>query len=417
MISLKKNGLLPAYLRGAGLAMCAIAAGAGVYEAKAAAPQAAAQAPTVARAVGTIKSISGTTVTLSTDAGTEVTVQVQDGAKLVRVAPGQKDLKDAAPIQLQDLQVGDRVIVRGKFGDDGKTLLAAGVIAMSKTDIAAKQAQERQDWQRNGVGGLVESIDAAAGTIQVTTPALGDKKIVTVHFTKDTVVRRYASDSIKFDDAKPAPMEQIKSGDQLRARGKRNADGTELAADEIVAGTFHNLAGIISSVDAGASSLTLQDLTTKKTFTVKITPESQLRKLPAPMAMRIAARLKGTPGDAAAPAPAAGGAAPAGAPATRPADGSGAPGATGAGGSGRPAGGGDLQQSILRLPPATLADLAKGDAVMIVATEGTSGGVVTAITLLGGVEQILQASPKGGASTILSPWSLGGAPGGDAGTP
>ena len=72
---------------------------------------------------------------------------------------------------------------------------------------------------------------------------------------------------------------------------------------------------------------------------------------------------------------------------------------------------------ILRLPSGIFADLAKGDAVMIVATEGTPGGAVTAITLLGGVEQILQASPKGGASTILSPWSLGGAPGGDAGTP
>jgi hypothetical protein len=84
---------------------------------------------------------------------------------------------------------------------------------------------------------------------------------------------------------------------------------------------------------------------------------------------------------------------------------------------GRPAGGGDLQQMILRLPPAALSDLAKGDAVMIVATEGSANGAVTAITLLGGVEQILQASPKGGASTILSPWSLGGAPSGDAGTP
>jgi hypothetical protein len=52
--------------------------------------------------------------------------------------------------------------------------------------------------------------------------------------------------------------------------------------------------------------------------------------------------------------------------------------------------------------------------VMIVATSdnsGASGGVV-AITLLSGVEPILQASPSG--QSILTPWTMSGAPGGDA---
>jgi hypothetical protein len=76
-----------------------------------------------------------------------------------------------------------------------------------------------------------------------------------------------------------------------------------------------------------------------------------------------------------------------------------------------------LQQAISRMPPASLADLQKGDAVMIVATQGASESQNTVITLLGGVEPILEASPKNGASTLLSPWSLSSAPGGDAGSP
>jgi hypothetical protein len=71
-----------------------------------------------------------------------------------------------------------------------------------------------------------------------------------------------------------------------------------------------------------------------------------------------------------------------------------------------------MQQIISRLPAVTLADLQKGDAVMIVSTEGTQESGVTAITLLAGVEPILQASPA--ASSILTPWSMSGAPGGDA---
>jgi hypothetical protein len=382
--------------------------------------QPSAQTPAAARPVGTVKSISGNTITLTTDAGSDVTVLVQDATKLVRIAPGQKDLKDAAPIQLQDVQPGDRILVRGTLAADGKSVLAASIIAMKKADLAEKQTREREEWQKHGAGGLVSSVDVAGSIITISLPAIGEKKNVAVHFSKNTILRRYALDSVKFDDAKPAPLDRIKSGDQLRARGARNADGTELTAEEIVSGTFRNIAGTISALDASAGTVTVLDLLTKKNVTVKISLESQLRKLPAPMAQRIAMRLKGIPADAAPPA-AAGGAANANA-AQAPRPGgppAGGPGAGGFGGMGRPGGGGppDLQQAINRMPAATLSDLQKGDAVMLVATEAGPGGMPTAITLLGGVEPILQASPSSNASTILSPWSLGSAAGGEVAAP
>ena len=260
--------------------------------------QPSAQAPAAARPVGTIQSISGNTITLTTDAGSDVTVQVQDATKLMRIAPGQKDLKDATPIQLADVQPGDRILVRGKLADDGKSVVAASVIAMKKADIAEKQSREREEWQKHGFGGLVNSVDAVSGTITVALPSQGEKKSVAVHLSQDTILRRYAVDSVKFDDAKPAPLDQIKPGDQLRARGTRSADGTELTAVEIVSGTFRNIAGTISAIDASASAITIQDLVSKKSITVRITAESQLRKLPPPMAQRIAARLKGVSADA-----------------------------------------------------------------------------------------------------------------------
>ena len=75
---------------------------------------------------------------------------------------------------------------------------------------------------------------------------------------------------------------------------------------------------------------------------------------------------------------------------------------------------GDFNQMLGRLPAVTVADLQKGDAVMIVTTQGT-GAEVTAITLLSGVEPILTASPKNDGSMILSPWNLnaGGGEGGE----
>jgi Domain of unknown function (DUF5666) len=376
------------------------------------------QNPAVVRPVGAIKSISGNTITLTTDAGADLSVLIQDNTKFLRIAPGQKDLKDAATILLTDLQTGDRILVRGKLADDGKTVLAASVIAMKKADVAEKQSHEREEWQKHGLGGLVSTVDSANGTVAVALPSIGVKKPVSIHLSKDTVLRRYASDSVKFDDAKPAPLDQIKPGDQLRARGTRSPDGADFAAEEIVSGTFRNIAGTISALDASAGTITVQDLVSKKPITVKVTSESQLRKLPQPIAQRIAARLKGTPTETPTSSSAPAGSSASADQTTRPSgQSSGGPGGSGSPAMGRPNGGApDLQQMISRMPASALSDLQKGGAVMIVATEGGANGVPTVITLLGGVEPILEASPQSSPSTILSPWSLSTG-GGEAATP
>lgn len=359
-------------------------------------PQSAPSQTTASRQLGTVKSVGGNTITLTTDSGSELTATVAEGARIVRTAPGQKDLAGATPIQLSEIQSGDRVLIRTKPSEDGKSTLASAVIVMKKTDIADKQAREREDWQRRSVGGPVTAIDTASGTITISASAPGGSKPVAVHTTPATVFRRYAPDSIKFDDAKIAKLNDIKVGDQIRARGNRNEDGSEVTAEEIVAGTFRNIAATVTSTDAANKTLTVMDLATKKPVVVRVTPDSQLRKLPPMMAQGIAMRLKGgsqgpqtqgasqnqANGGSGTPASAANGAAHAG-PGTR----------------------GDFNQMLGRLPVQEIGELNKGDAVMIVSTQGT-GAEVTAITLLSGVEPILTASPNGNGSMILSPWNL-----------
>jgi hypothetical protein len=82
---------------------------------------------------------------------------------------------------------------------------------------------------------------------------------------------------------------------------------------------------------------------------------------------------------------------------------------------GRSGGAPDLQQILNQAPTVSLADLHKGDAVVILATEGT-GGSGTAIKLFSGVEPILQAAPNAAQAMMLAPWSLS-APAGDLGGP
>jgi len=358
-----------------------------------------------AKVLGTIQSLDGNNFIVKSDEGAEVHVAAQDATRFLQVNPGQTDLKQAVPIHLQDLQTADRVLVRGSTSPD-KKMTAATVIVMKKIDVEAKQQRERQDWQKRGIGGLVSAVDPASGDIMITVTALGAKTDVVVLTTKETVIRRYAPNSVRFDDARQSTLAEIKPGDQLRARGTRSDDGKHFTAEEVVSGTFRNIAGTITAIDAPTSTITVADGISKNTVQVKVTSASQLRKLPAPMAQRIALRLKGGSSQDGAPSAGGTGAAPTNAMAASASRGAAQEGMPGRGA------GADLQQMLNRLPALKLTDFQKGDALMIVSTEGAAEEPVTAITVLGGVEPILAATPKGSKDMVLSPWSLSAPEGG-----
>jgi hypothetical protein len=398
----------------------------------------------VAKAVGTIKSIQADSITVAVESGGEVTAKLTESTKLLRVPPGEKDLKNAVPLQMQDLQAGDRVLVRGQSSPDAPdahTITALAVIVMKQVDVATKKQHDLEDWQKRGVGGIVTKVDVATEIITISSDGSGANRSIAVHIAKETVLRHYAPGSVKFDDAKPEPasafMAQIKAGDQLRTRGTRSPDGSELKAEEAVAGSFRNIAGIIKALDAASNTITVQDAISNSAVVVKVSSDSQMKKLPPEMAQRIAMRLKAAAGSASGDQPATTGQGQsqsqtqsqgqsqgqgqgqgrgqgiangqaAGANGGRARYGAEAQGRSVGGGNGPP----DLQRLVSRLPNSTLADLQKGDVVMIVATEGAGSDAATAITLLVGVEPILTASPNRSASSLLSPWSLS-APGGE----
>jgi Domain of unknown function (DUF5666) len=367
----------------AGLALCLSVSAIFLAAQQPAAPESA------ARKIGTIKAINGKTITLKTDSGPDVNVIIEDSTRLAQLPAGQTDLKAAVPIHLQEIQTGDRMLARGKPGDDGQSVVASIVIVMKQADLAQKQQHDREDWQKRGVGGIVTAIDASSGTVTISvTPTYS----IAVKTSPKTVFLRYAPDSVKFSDAKRGTFDQIKNGDQLRARGDRGEDGKQVTAEEVVSGSFRNIAGTVTSVDAANGTLNVMDLITKKPVVVKVTADSQLRKLTPQMAQGLAMLLKGRP-EGAAPPPTPSG-------------------ATG----GRPGGPPDLQRMLGRVPAVGLADLQKGDALMIVSTQGEGASTVSAITLLAGVEPVLTASSSAsGAATLLSGWNMSESMG-DAGT-
>ncbi|HXB61551.1 MAG TPA: DUF5666 domain-containing protein [Acidobacteriaceae bacterium] len=341
-----------------------------------------AQAPV--HAAGTVQGVSGSVITLNTDAGQQYTVQVADSTRLLQIPPGSKDLSAAQPFALTDIAVGDRILVNGSTAADPIVIAALRVILMKATAIASLHSAEQSDWRQRGSGGLVRSVDGAAQTITITS----NGKTITIQLQRTTILRRYAPDSVDFASAMPSTLAQILPGDQLRVRGDRSADGLTITADEIVSGSFRNIAGPITAIDLTAGTITVKDLTTKRGILIHTTPATSLKKLDARASAFFAMRA-GNPTGAAAPGGAGGSA------------------GTGAGMPVRPRF--DLAQAIQRMPSVPLSSYNVNDAVMVVASSPDAAAAsITAITVLGGVEQILSATPKGGEVMTLAPWSLGG---------
>jgi len=351
----------------------------------------------------------GGKISIQTVKGDTVEVSITDKTFVLRNPPGEKDVKKATKINPSDISAGDRVLAIGQMSADQKSVTASTVyVLLTKSDVAEMHKKEQEDWQKRGTTGIVSAIDAASKTFAI---KIGAREIK-VQPADGVKYLRYALDSAKLADARPGGFADIKTGDEAHVLGNKSADGASIAAEEVVSGSFKQIAATIEAVNPQTGDLTVKDLATKKTVDIRVNPDSTLKKLPPEMAAILARRYQrasGQGGEEARGGRRGGGDGTSFRPAGQggPGGGPGGPGGMRGGGPG-----GDIKQMLDRLPGMALAEMKKGDAIMVSTTEGSDPAHSTAIMLLAGVEPLLTASPSA-TRDIMSGWNLGGGGGGE----
>jgi hypothetical protein len=365
---------------------------------------------------------------LKTDAGAVVVVTVSDATRIMKNPPGETKLDKATPMQLSEIAAGDRVLALGRPSADGKTLTGPRVVVVNtKADISAKQEAERAEWRRRGIVGVVSAVNPQTKEITVQTRGpQGPQPVVIAAGGANVKLTRYAPDSIKFSDRKPSTFEEVKVGDQLRAKGDKSEDGTHFTPEEIVTGSFRTSLGTVTAVDTAKSEVTIKDAQTNQPLTVVVRPDSVLKQVPADMlTMMMGGGTGGAGGGPGGGGPGAGGAGAGGAGGgerrvvvTPGGQGGGQGGAQPAAGQGagqgqgprRVVGGGDFMQRMLdSLPPITLAELKPGTMVVVSSTVGADPTRVTAIQLVSNIEPIVaMMSRRPGAGGGAGAGGLGG---------
>jgi hypothetical protein len=324
-----------------------------------------AQAPASKSVLGTVVSFNKDAKALDVkpDNATPVSVKLLANTIFQKIAPGQTDLKNASAIAISDLAVGDRVLAT--LASNGSDALR--IVVISATDIAIRDDADRQDWVQRGVSGVVASKSGNQILLRPLKTPAGDVQ-QTITTSDKTKFRRYSPDSVKFADAKLSKLDEISAGDQIRARGEKSSDGRKVDAEEVVFGTFLTKAGSIISIDAAAKEVTVKEIGSGKSFTVKLTQDSSLKQMP-----------------------------------NAPADGRGAP----------PAGG-NIAQIVDRLPAAKFEDIKTGASVVVSSTKGSDADKVTAILFVTNADLLIRmaSTPTGRGGTLVFGSNDGGGLGG-----
>jgi len=354
-------------------------------------------------AVGEVKSIDATArqLTIKTDAGSTVTVSLNDKTTYKKLAPGEKSLTNATDVTFTDLGEGDRVMARGTVSADQKSVPASMIVVMTKGDLAKKADAERAEWRRRGILGVITALKPETKEITIAHRAMAGNQSIVIPVTDKTEMFRYAPDSIKFADAKPSSFGELKVGDQLRALGDRTDDPLRFNPQKVVSGSFRTVGGVVKEIDAAKGEIKISELEKKTPLTIVIKQDAVLRRFPTEFGMGFGGRPGGGPGGA---APAGGGQGQAAQEnAQQRPQGAGPGGQGGPGGpGGRP--GFNINDMLERLPTISIADVKVGDTIIVSSTQGVDPSRLTAISLLTGADTLLaMLAPRPAAGQAPNP--------------
>ena len=110
-------------------------------------PQLRSQYPSPNRVMGVVSGVTAGSkgISLRTDAGEVYGAMADDGAQVLRVAPGERDMSKAEKIGFQEIAVGDRMLIRGEVSAATRTIIAKTLVVMSRASITALQSKEQED--------------------------------------------------------------------------------------------------------------------------------------------------------------------------------------------------------------------------------------------------------------------------------
>ena len=229
---------------------------------------------------------------MKTDAGDVHQVQVPSTAQLKRIEPGQTDLTKAETIDFSGLAVGDRVLVTLDPNATGGTPQAARVIAIKQADVTKMQQAESEAWSAGRAWTGEECRRRGGRHRGEHAGRRGDERCDGEYDAGDDAQALCAGLGELRAGAAGADQRNSARRSDLSARGTKSADGTSIAAQGVVSGSFRSIPGNGDRGRRGRFDVTVKDLVDQKAGHVHVSADAQLRRLDDSMATMLATRRR-----------------------------------------------------------------------------------------------------------------------------
>jgi hypothetical protein len=357
----------------------------------------------------------GGVISVTPKKGDPTTVKFDERTSFLKMPAGETDTKKATPAAATDVVAGDSVIARVLTADPtGKP--ARTVYIEKAAELAQRRDKTLEEW-KTATSGLISSIDGNNIKIMGRVPGSPAPKEITVEVSPKVDVTRYNPENGKYESS---TLASVKVGDQLRVLGDKSADFTTIKASDVGVGTFKTMGFVVKTVDVAGNAIMGTDPATKQPLTVKITPDTKLRRFNDMSAMMVARQLNptyqqagGARGGRGGGGASGGDAAAAGGPPAGAGGGAGGGRGPGGPGGGRGRGGMDVAKIIEQQPTIALADLKPGDTLIVNVALGADASKAYATQLVAGADPVLRATANSGPDPLAGSWNMGGGGGGE----
>jgi hypothetical protein len=346
-------------------------------------------------------------VTAVDKAANQVTIKADDGATIIittipttsvlRLPAGETAAQNAVKISLGDIAVGDRIFAKGTVAGGGIPVVVSQIVVSGAT-VSASPAPQRLEARNRGLNGRVTALNPDKKEISVQSRSRDGVGTITIQASDATRFFRYAPDSLDIKNASRSSFAGLKVGDQLRALGETNADGTRFTADEIISGLIGRAGGQVTAANPAANEITVKNSQTGQSLTITVGPHSMLRHVSAE-----AAAAFDPPRSTPSSSPQS----------ERPGERRERP----AGEERRPRAGRNFQEMLESLPAVKVSELKKGDTVFLSGTQADPSHMTAIMLLIGDptfIGRLLQTGPNRGPQ---NPGLPGDVLGGGVGNP
>ncbi|CAN5522866.1 hypothetical protein BH10ACI1_BH10ACI1_27620 [soil metagenome] len=330
---------------------------------------------------GEVTSVSAGKIGLMTKDGA-IEVILSNTTEFKRVPPENPSLKAAVASSLAEIGIGDKILVTGLVSEDKKTIPAKAIYLLTKSDIAQKAAKEQEQWRTRGISGKITAINPQSKEITISSAGLMGAKTTVLTPKTDATFKRYAQDSVSYNESVVSKFEDLTVGDFVRAVGDKSEDGATFKAEQILSGAFQTTAGTITAINAEKGEITVNNLQTKKDVVIVVGKNSILKQFPTEMAQRMAQAQATGGGNVMRP------------PNQQNNQNQQQQNPTQGGGINR--GGGSLDDMLDRFPNIAITDLKVGEMIAVSSSKSSNLERVTAIKLLSGVEPFLRLQQMSG---------------------